>query len=1135
VWERRSFPVGVSGETGKQGVVELCGVSSTETKKSPQDIYFVNNCSRNIIDDICCYDVHVTNQFPFRKNKIENNLKDFCFAGQLDNKDCVFKVDTGSDISIVNRNLIALNKVKFKLNNCNLRYPTGEKVLIKEKVFVKVRLNKYIVKIPMLVANINDDCILGVDFLKKVHLENIFKTIFSEQKEIQCGHLESLFEVPLDLKCLFEENSKNLNESQKQLCAEFINEFHDVFSEKIIAGNCEIGEHVINLLDSTPIKQVPRRIPIHMREEVDKIIKDMSDEGVIEESKSPWMSPAVLVKKKNGTIRFCIDYRKLNAVTKKDSYPIPRIDDIFDQLSGNAWYSTLDLKSGYWQIKIRAEDREKTAFSIGNGLWQFRVMPFGLCNAPATFERVMEQVLREFISKICLVYLDDVIIFGKTFEEMIQNLRKVLSRLREVNLKINPNKCVLFSQKVKYLGHIISSEGISTDDDKIAAVSNWPIPQNKKHLRSFLGLCSYYRRFVKSFSILAKPLYTLTENQTKFVWNEQCEAAFIQLKRALTSSPILSLPKGEGELVLDTDASNFGIGAVLSQKQDGLEKVISYFSRVLNRAERNYCVTRRELLSIVESIKAFHHYLYGRKFLVRTDHASLKWLLSFKDVEGQLARWTEKLQQYDFEITYRKGKLHANADGLSRRPCANAQCGYCARVEMKETLKQEKPVARMVLAENNLVDWRQEQLLDPETSVFLVGKEIDERPAWQEIASKGTAAKVYWSYWDSLEVQSGVLYKRWESPNLKNIVVQLIVPKTRIKQILEEAHDSPSGGHFGINKTLEKIRKRFYWASCKQDVEEWCKSCKVCLARRGPSGKGKSPLQIYNVGAPFERVQMDILGPLPLTVSGNKYLLVVVDCFTKWVEAFPLKNVRARIIAETFLNQVVSRHGVPLEVHTDQGRNFESRVFRELSCALGIKKTRSSALHPQSDGQVERQHRTILNYLAKFISENQRDWDRWIPMYLLAYRSSKHETTGVTPAELYFARDLRLPMDLLRGNPPNKKESDTTVDCVSRIRKKLEDLHEVVRKRVDIKSSQTKTWYDQKARRVQFNVGQKVWFYNPRRKKGRAPKLQNSWEGPYFIVKKFNDVVYCICKPNRNKNKVIHADRLAPFVERKIN
>lgn len=290
-------------------------------------------------------------------------------------------------------------------------------------------------------------------------------------------------------------------------------------------------------------------------------------------------------------------------------------------------------------------------------------------------------------------------------------------------------------------------------------------------------------------------------------------------------------------------------------------------------------------------------------------------------------------------------------------------------------------------------------------------------------------ARIYWSYWNTIKLRNRVLYREWEAPIN---VLQIIVSRCRIKKILEEAHDSFSGGHFGVNKTLEKIRKRFYRTSCKQDVEEWCKSCNICISKQGSLGKGKSPLQIYNVGAPFERIQMDVLGPLPTTTSENRYLLVIVDCFTKWVEAFPLKNIRAKIIAEVFVNQVISRHGVPLEVHTDQGRNFESRLFAEVMALLGIRKTRTTALHPQSDGQVERQHRTIVNFLAKFVSGNQKDWDRWIPMFLLAYRTSKHETTGVTPAELYFARDLRLPLDLLRGSSPGfqEKNSPTTGNFV---------------------------------------------------------------------------------------------------------
>lgn len=308
----------------------------------------------------------------------------------------------------------------------------------------------------------------------------------------------------------------------------------------------------------------------------------------------------------------------------------------------------------------------------------------------------------------------------------------------------------------------------------------------------------------------------------------------------------------------------------------------------------------------------------------------------------------------------------------------------------------------------------------------------------------------------------------------------------------------------------------------------------MCVSRKGPSGKGKSSLQIYNVGSPFERIQMDVLSPFPTSYSGNKYLLVIVDCFSKWVEAFPLKNVRTKTVAETFVSQIVSRYGIPLEIHTDQGRNFESKVFSELVLLLGIKKTRTTALHPQSDRQVERQHRTITNYLAKFISENQKDWDRWIPMYLMAYRSSKHETTSVTPAEMRFARELRLPLDLLRGKSPVGEEESLEGGYVRKLRGKLEQIHDRARDRMEVKSLQAKDWYDRGACRVSFEEGQKVWFYNPRRKKGRAPKLQSSWEGPFEIIKKLNDVVFCIQRSAKHRRKIVHADRLGHFSERRL-
>lgn len=444
-------------------------------------------------------------------------------------------------------------------------------------------------------------------------------------------------------------------------------------------------------------------------------------------------------------------------------------------------------------------------------------------------------------------------------------------------------------------------------------------------MRRFLGFCSYYRKFVKGFSSLAKPLYTLTENQSKFSWSEESQQAFEKLKLALTSSLILSFPGSEGKFILDTDASNIEIGAVLSQIQNDKEKVIAYFNRVLVKAERNYCITRRELLAVVDSVKSFRHYLYGRRFLIRTDHVSLNWLMSFRNLEGQLARWLERLQQYDFEIQHRKGKVHKNSDGLSRRLCEVEGCQYCAKVERRGAENQKKYISSIVLYSDTLKEWQKDQREDPSIALFYRAKEAEvPRPPRSGEISRDTSLRVYWLYWDTLILKNGVLYKKWEAPNLRSTVLQLIVPRKRVKEILEEVHNSPSGGHFGVNKTLEKIRRRFYWATCKQDVEEWCKTCVDCVAKRGSPGKEKSPLQIYNVGSPFVRIQMDVLGPLPTTLSGNRYLLVIVDCFTKWVEAVPIKNIRARTVAEVFFDQIISRHGVPKEIHMDQGRNFES-------------------------------------------------------------------------------------------------------------------------------------------------------------------------------------------------------------------
>ena len=391
----------------------------------------------------------------------------------------------------------------------------------------------------------------------------------------------------------------------------------------------------------------------------------------------------MLARKHDGTYRMCTDFCKLNQSTKKDAIPLPRTNDLLEALGGAQWFSSLDLASGYWQMQVKEEDRPKTAFSTHRGQFQWTVMPFGLTNGPASFTRLMNLALSGLTWTHCLVYLDDIIIWAPTFEDHIHRLRLVFDRIRAAGLKLKPSKCRFLRKEVVFLGHVVSSDGIKTDPEKVKAVETWPVPLNVKELQSFLGLASYYRKFILGFSIIAEPLYQLCRKTVSFSWQQGQQAAFEELKGRLISAPVLAYPNFSaeaGSFILDTDVSQYqGIGAVLSQQQqDGTEREIAYGSRSLNEHEKNYCTTRLEMLALVTYVDYFRYYLLGRRFCVRTDHSSLRWLRSFKEPEGQVARWLERLKEYDFEVQHRPGKQHSNADSLSRRPRRNhGECPSC--------------------------------------------------------------------------------------------------------------------------------------------------------------------------------------------------------------------------------------------------------------------------------------------------------------------------------------------------------------------------------------------------------------------------------------------------------------------------
>jgi len=416
-------------------------------------------------------------------------------------------------------------------------------------------------------------------------------------------------------------------------------------------GFCSILQHDIDTRDAHPIRQAPRKPPLAAREAEDEILNEMLKTGFIESSVSSWASPVCLVLKKDNTFRFCIDYRRVNAVSKKDAYPIPDIQDALDNLRGAKYFATFDLLSGYWQLGLTERAKECSAFCTRRGLFHFTRMPFGLTGAPSTFCRLMSIVLREYLWEICLCYLDDIIIFGRMLQELLDRMRTIFDKLREVGLKVKPSKCVLFKTEIQYLGHLVSEAGINPMPDKIQALKDWPTPNCLTDVRAFLGLASYYRKFVRGFATIAEPLTALMRKKVRFTWSQEAQQAFDCLKEALMKVTSLSFPVPYLSCILDTDASDVAIGAVLSQKVNDEERPIAFFSRVMNPAQKQYCTTRRELLAIISDLQHFRHYLISNKVILRTDHYSLKWLKTFKIPEGIMARWIETLAEFDIERT----------------------------------------------------------------------------------------------------------------------------------------------------------------------------------------------------------------------------------------------------------------------------------------------------------------------------------------------------------------------------------------------------------------------------------------------------------------------------------------------------
>ena len=992
-------------------------------------------------------------------------------------------------------------------------------------------------------------------------------------------------EEELDLKL-----NPNLTPDQKKQVQDMLQKNKSAFASTFQdLGTTPLVKHLIHTGDAAAIRQRPYRVSPKQREIIDQELDKMIEKGLVRKSTSPWASPVVLVPKPNGQTRMCFDYRAVNKVTVADSHPLPRIDDILDRLKGAKYFSKIDLKSGFWQIPMEESSIPKTAFTTHRGLYECLIMPFGLKNSPSTFERVIEHVFTEELWNSILVYLDDIIIYSRTLEEHLQHIEVALKKLKEAQLKANPEKCDFAETEISFLGHIITTDGIKPNQENSKTVREFPVPKNAKQVRSYLGLCSYYRRFIKNFSTIAAPLYRLTKIGVTFKWDNECNEAFNTLKDRLITEPIMALPDFNKRFHLQTDASNTGVGYTLSQKYDGTEKAVIYGGRVLSESEQRLSTTEKEALAIVIAVRKLHPYLHGRQFTIMTDHKPLNYILNSKDPTGKFTRWALTLQAYNFVIEYRKGINNGNADGISRIPWNQLQAE--ARRETRENQEEEEPRRRNEkknvppvtknkqdetasektpfiqhnqeenaegdesLTMNNSDNSLQEKKLEEACiiheeikNIFAVTEEPFNKEEIQRLQNADQQLQQRIKYLkdstlpedakESREVlrgiedyllDDGILYHIYspKTTTAEGLWKQLVIPKKFRSEIMQQNHDEPQAAHFGFNKTADKIRRRYFWPRMLADIQNWINTCIICQQDKGTLAR-KAPLFPIATGEPWEQLHCDVVGPFPVTDSGNRYVIVFIERLTAWPEAFSVPSTEAHIVAELLLQEVIFRFGVPRCFITDQGSNFLSNLMTEVCTMLQIKKINTSPYHPQSNGIVERLNGTLVKGISHFVASRQNDWDRYLPSVLFAYRTSINASRKESPYYLMFGREATLPTDL--NFNPGKKLSPKIEDHRVRIVEQVRLAQQLAKENLQKAQRKDKHYYDQKASKSNIKVGDEVWLHNKARKKGLSPKLMAKWIGPYRITNKVSEVNFELTDPqNKRKPTVVHCNRLKPF------